>query len=108
MKMIKPHIKKGDTVEIISGESKGQRGRVIKVMPKEYKAFVEGEGIKKATKHSKPNAANPQGGIVHQDIAIHISNLMLVDGKGNKTRILHQRDKDGNKVRISKKTQEEI
>ena len=107
MKMTKPHIKKGDTVEVISGESKGQRGRVIKVMPKEYKAFVEGAGIKKATKHSKPNAANPQGGIVHQDIAIHISNLMLVDGKGNKTRIAHKRE-DGKKIRISKKTQEEI
>lgn len=106
--MIKPHIKKGDTVEIISGESKGQRGRVIKVMPKEYKAFVEGEGVKKATKHSKPNAANPQGGIVHQDIAIHISNLMLVDGKGNKTRIGFKRDEEGNKVRYSKKTQEDI
>ena len=79
MNMSKIHIKKGDTVEIISGESKGQRGRVIKVMPKDYKAFVEGEGIKKATKHSKPDAANPQGGIVHQDIAIHISNLMLID-----------------------------
>lgn len=106
--MIKPHIKKGDTVEIISGESKGQRGRVIKVMPADYTAFVEGEGIKKATKHSKPNTANPQGGIVHQDIAIHISNLMLVDGKGNKTRIGTKRNDDGKKVRYSKKTQEEI
>ena len=105
--MIKPHIKKGDTVEILSGESKGQRGRVIKVMPKDYKAFVEGEGVKKATKHSKPNAANPQGGIVHQDIAIHISNLMLVDAKGNKTRV-GSKIVDGKKVRYSKKTQEEI
>jgi large subunit ribosomal protein L24 len=106
-KMVKSHIRKGDTVEILNGESKGQRGRVVKVMPGEYKAFVEGEGIKKATKHSKPNTANPQGGIVHQDIAIHLSNLMLVDGKGNKTRIAHQR-KDGKAVRISKKSQEEI
>lgn len=106
--MIKPRIKKGDTVEIISGESKGQRGRVIKVMPSEYKAFVEGEGIKKATKHSKPNAANPQGGIVHQDIAIHISNLMLIDGKGNKTRIGSKIGENGKKIRYSKKTQEEI
>lgn len=107
MKMTKPHIKKGDTVEIISGENKGQRGRVIKVMPKEYKAFVEGEGIKKATKHSKPNAANPQGGIVHQDIAIHISNLMLIDTKGDKTRVGFKRE-DGKRVRISKKNQEAI
>ena len=106
-KTVKTHIKKGDTVEIISGESKGQRGRVIKVMPQEYKAFVEGEGIKKATKHSKPTTANPQGGIVHQDIAIHISNLMLIDGKGNKTRISRER-KEGKSVRISKKSQEEL
>ena len=106
MKMIKPHIKKGDTVEIISGESKGQRGRVIKVIPSDYKAFVEGEGIKKATKHSKPNAANPQGGIVHQDIAIHISNLMLVDSKGAKTRISFKKE-DGKRVRYSKKNKEE-
>ena len=108
MKIIKSHIKKGDTVEIISGESKGQRGRVIKVMPSKYKAFVEGEGIKKATKHSKPNAANPQGGIVHQDIAIHISNLMLVDAKGNKSRVGSKIGDDGKKVRYSKKTQEVI
>jgi large subunit ribosomal protein L24 len=106
-KMVKSHIRKGDTVEILSGESKGQRGRVVKVMPKEYKAFVEGEGVKKATKHSKPNTANPQGGIVHQDIAIHLSNLMLVDGKGNKTRIALQK-KDGKSIRISKKSKEEI
>ena len=105
---MKSHIKKGDTVEIISGESKGQRGRVIKVMPQEYRAFVEGEGIKKAVKHSKPNAANPQGGIVHEDIAIHISNLMLVDGKGNKTRIARKRNDDGKVVRVSKKTQEDL
>lgn len=108
MKAVKPRIKKGDTVEIISGESKGQRGRVIKVMPEKYKAFIEGEGIKKATKHSKPNAANPQGGIVHQDIAIHISNLMLVDAKGNKTRTGTKINEEGKKVRYSKKTQEVI
>ena len=108
MTMIKPHIIKGDSVEIISGESKGQRGRVIKVIPRDYRAFVEGEGIKKAVKHSKPNAANPQGGIVHEDIAIHISNLMLVDGKGNKTRIAKKQNEEGKNVRISKKSQEEL
>ncbi|MEQ8324646.1 MAG: 50S ribosomal protein L24 [Vicingaceae bacterium] len=101
------HIKKGDTVEILTGESRGQRGRVVKIMPREYKAFVEGEGIKKATKHSKPTTANPQGGIVHTDIAIHLSNLMLVDGKGNKTKITRNKV-DGKSVRISKKSQEEI
>lgn len=105
---MKIHVKKGDTVEILSGESRGQRGRVIKVMPEEYKAFVEGEGVKKAVKHSKPNTANPQGGIVHQDIAIHISNLMVVDGKGNKTRVGRKKDDKGNSVRFSKKTQEEL
>lgn len=105
---MKTNIRKGDTVEVISGESRGQRGRVIKVMPKSFTAFVEGEGIKKATKHSKPTTANPQGGIVHEDIAIHLSNLMVVDGKGNRTRVGYKKDKDGNKVRFSKKSNEDI
>ena len=68
MKNIKIHIRKGDTVEVLTGESKGQRGRVIKVVPEKYTAYVEGEGIRKASRHSKPTSANPQGGIVHKEI----------------------------------------
>ena len=105
--MAKLHVKKGDTVEIIAGESKGQQGRIIKVIPEKNRAIVEGEAIKKASKHTKPNSANPQGGIVHTDIAIHVSNLMVVDGKGNKTRIGRRKESDKN-IRYSVKTKEEI
>lgn len=107
MKVIKSHIRKGDTVVIISGESKGQTGRVIKVMPKEYRAIVEGEGIKKATKHSKPTAANPQGGIIHTDIPIHISNLKLAEVKSEKGKAISKAT-EGKKEKISKKKQEEV
>ena len=106
--MSKLHIKKGDKVKVLAGESKGEEGRVIKVYPSKMTAIVEGDGIKKATKHSKPNAANPDGGIVHQDIPIHVSNLAVVDGAGNATRIGRKKDEDGKLVRYSKKTQEVI
>ncbi len=106
--MAKLHVKKGDTVKVIAGESKGQTGRVIKVYPAKNRAILEGDNIAKAKKHSKPNAANPQGGIINTDIAIHVSNLMVIDGKGNATRIGRRKDADGNNVRYSKKSQEDL
>ena len=75
--MSKLHIKKGDTVYVNSGEDKGKTGRVLKVLVKEGRALVE--GINMVSKSTKPNAKNPQGGIVKQEAAIHISNLNLVD-----------------------------
>ena len=103
---MKIHIKKGDMVKILSGDDKGQTGKVLKVDVKNYRAYVEGKNM--ITKHTKPNAKNPQGGMVKQEASIHISNLMLVDAKGNATRIGRHLDENGKLVRYSKKTGEDI
>lgn len=104
----KLHIKKGDTVTVITGNYRGQKGRVLEVIRKTSRAIVEGVNLMK--KHTKPNAANPQGGIVEQEAAIHISNLMLVDPKtGERTRIGRRPDEStGKLIRYSKKSGEEI
>lgn len=107
--MAKLHIKKGDTVKVIAGESKGAQGEVIKVYPETSRAIVEGSDIKKISKHTKPNAANPNGGIVKEEAPIHISNLMVVDPKsGEPTRIGRKMDEAGKKVRYAKKSGEVI
>jgi len=104
---VKINIKKGDTVKVISGESKGKQGRVLRLDAETYRAVVEGANLMK--KHTKPNAENPQGGIIEQEAPIHISNLMLVDAKGNATRIgMKKEDKTGKSVRFSKKSGEVI
>lgn len=103
----KLHIKKGDTVVILSGESKGQKGKVLDVFAEKQRAIVE--GVNMVSKHSKPNADNPQGGIVKQEAPIHISNLMVVDpSSGDATRIGRRLNDKGNLVRYSKKSGEEI
>ncbi|WP_422448630.1 50S ribosomal protein L24 [Thermoanaerobacterium sp. DL9XJH110] len=100
--MTKVHIKKGDTVVVISGKDKGKKGKVIKVMPKDGKAIVE--GINMATKHKKPSAKMPQGGIIHQELPIYTSKLMLVCGKcQSATRVSRSILSDGTKVRVCKK-----
>ena len=107
--MAKLHIKKGDTVKVIAGESKGAQGEVKKVYPETSRAIVEGSDIKKISKHTKPNAANPDGGIVKEEAPIHISNLMVIDPKtGEPTRIGRKMDEEGNKVRYAKKSGEVI
>ena len=89
--MIKVKIIKNDTVIVTSGNSKGVKGKVIKVFPKENKAVVEGVNL--ISKHTKPNAANPQGGIIKQEAKIHISNLMLIDSKSaTPTKVGRRRD----------------
>mgnify|MGYP001974702337 FL=1 len=95
-------------VVVRTGNSKGVKGKVIKVFPKENKAMVE--GVNMISKHTKPNAANPQGGIIKQESKIHISNLMLIDPKsGNPTKVGRMRDKKTGKiVRFVKKTGEVI
>jgi large subunit ribosomal protein L24 len=104
---IKIKIKKGDTVKVISGVSKGKQGRVLRIDAEKGRAVVEGANLMK--KHTKPNAENPQGGIIEQEAAIHISNLMLIDAKGNTTRIGKKKDeKTGKSVRFSKKSGEVI
>mgnify|MGYP006302488877 FL=1 len=103
----KLHIKKGDTVVVITGVNKGQKGRVLEVVRKTNRAIVEGVNLIK--KHTKPNTENPQGGILEQEAPVHISNLMLVDPKsGEATRIGRKVNDQGELVRFSKKTGEEI
>ena len=105
--MSKLHIKKGDTVYVNAGEDKGKTGRVLQVLVKENRAIVEGINI--ISKHSKPNAQNPQGGIEQKEASVHISNLNLVDPKtGEPTRIGRKEDSKGNLVRYAKKSGEEI
>ncbi len=104
---VKLHIKKGDTVSVIAGDSKGQQGKVLKVEVAKQRAIVEGVNlVKKAT---KPNAKNPQGGIVEQEAPIHISNLQLLDPKSGKpTRVGRKVNAEGKLVRFAKKSGEEI
>ena len=104
---VKLHIKKGDQVQVIAGDSKGQQGKVLKVEAEKQRAIVEGVNIvKKAT---KPNAKNPQGGILEQEAPIHISNLMLIDPKSGKpTKVGRKKDAKGKLVRYAKKSGEEI
>jgi large subunit ribosomal protein L24 len=105
--MSKLHIKKGDTVYVNAGESKGKQGRVLRVLVKDQKAIVEGLNIVK--KSTKPSAKNPQGGIVEMEAPIHISNLNLIDPKSGKpTRIGRREGANGKLVRYAKKSGEEI
>ena len=105
--MKKLHIKKGDTVYVNAGNYKGETGKVLSVDPSKDRAIVEGVNIVK--KHTKPNAKNPQGGLVKMEAPIHASNLQLVDPKSGKaTRVGYKVNEDGKKVRISKKSGEEI
>ena len=105
--MGKLHIKKNDTVVVLAGEDKGKTGKVLKVLVDKNRALVE--GVNMVSKSTKPSAKNPQGGIVKQEAPIHISNLSLVDPKSGKpTRVGIKVAEDGKKVRIAKKSGEEI
>ena len=105
--MGKLHIKKNDTVVVLAGEDKGKTGKVLKVLVEKNRALVE--GVNMVSKSTKPSAQNPQGGIVKQEAPIHISNLSLVDPKSAKaTRVGIKVTEDGKKVRIAKKSGEEI
>ena len=99
-------IKSGDTVKIISGGSRGKEGTVISVDRSKDRVVVEGVNI--VTKHVKPNASNPQGGVVKVEAGIHISNVMVVDAAGNTTRVGRRRNDDGKLTRYSKKTNEDL
>lgn len=105
--MAKLHIKKGDLVFVNAGEDKGKTGRVLRVLVDKQRAIVE--GINMVSKSTKPNAKNPQGGIVKLEAPIHISNLNVVDPKGGKpTRIGRRLNDKGKLVRYAKKSGEEI
>ena len=105
--MSKLHIKKGDIVFVNTGEDKGKTGRVLQVLVDENRAIVE--GVNMVSKHTKPNAQNPQGGIEKKEASIHLSNLNVVDPKSGKpTRIGRKENGEGVLVRYSKKSGEEI
>ena len=100
-------IRKGDLVQVVAGDSKGKQGKVLEVLLKENRAIVEGANM--VSKHTKPNAANPNGGIIKKEGAIHVSNLMVVDPKSGKpTRVGKQKNAEGKTVRVAKKSGEEI
>jgi len=101
----KLHIKVGDAVKVISGEHKGQEGEVLAIDRLKERATVKGVNLVK--RHNKPDAKNPQGGIVEKEAGLHISNLMLVV-KGEPTRVGRKPNKDGKLVRYAKKTGEEV
>ncbi|TPN81305.1 50S ribosomal protein L24 [Aquimarina algicola] len=102
---IKLKIKSGDTVRVIAGDNKGQEGKVQKVLIDKNKAIVEGVNL--VSKHQKPSATNPQGGIVKKEAPIHISNLSLLTSNGETTRVGYRMEGD-KKVRFSKKSNEVI
>lgn len=107
MAMKKFHIKKGDKVRVLSGEDRGKEGTVLEMVTKTSKAIVEGINVVK--KHKKPDANNPQGGIVETEAPIYVSKLMLIDPATNEpTRVGRKLDENGKLVRYSKKTQEII
>jgi large subunit ribosomal protein L24 len=103
--MGKLKIKTGDTVRVIAGDHKGSEGKVLTVFIEKNKAIVEGVNMTK--KHMKPSAQNPQGGIVEKEAALQISNLSLINSKGETTRVGY-RVEDGKKVRYAKKSNEVI
>lgn len=104
-KNIKIHIKKGDTVKVIAGNSTGKSGRVLLIDPVKYRAIVE--GVNMVTKHKKPSANNPNGGIEKQEGSIHLSNLMLVDpSSGDATRVGRKLNEKGKLQRFARKSGE--
>ncbi|WP_299711804.1 50S ribosomal protein L24 [uncultured Tenacibaculum sp.] len=102
--MKKFKIKSGDTVKVIAGDHKGSEGKVLRILKDKDRVVVE--GVNMISKHTKPNAANPQGGIVKQEAPLHISNVALVeDGKAVRVGYKVEGDK---KVRVSKKSDKAI
>src|SRR4026207_479695 len=102
-------VKKGDTVEVIAGRDKGARGKVITAFPKLGKILVEGVNrVKKHTRIRTTNRGAKTGGIVTQEAAIDVSNVMVVDSNGKTTRIGYRFDEAGKKVRISRRTGEDL
>ena len=105
--MTKLKIKKNDTLVVLTGEDKGKTGKVLKVLVDKQRAIVE--GVNMVNKSTKPSAKNPQGGFVKQEASIHISNISLIDPKSGKpTRVAMKVNEEGKKVRVAKKSGEEI
>jgi large subunit ribosomal protein L24 len=100
------HVKKGDKVQIISGKDKGKQGVILEAYPSKNRVIVEGINVVK--KHSKPTQVNPQGGIVEQEAAIHVSNVMPLDPKSNEPTRVGYKVENGKKIRIAKKSGESL
>ncbi|MBW8350627.1 50S ribosomal protein L24 [Bacillus sp. IITD106] len=96
------HVKKGDKVMVITGKDKGKTGTVLAAFPKKDRVLVEGVNVVK--KHSKPSQDNPQGGIISQEAAIHVSNVMVLDPKTNEPTRIGYEEVNGKKVRVAKKS----
>jgi large subunit ribosomal protein L24 len=100
---VKIKIKKGDTVQVVGGNDKGKSGKVLEVIKEKNRVIVEGANM--VTKHVKPSASNPEGGINNTEAGIHISNVMLLDpASGKPTRVGRKEDENGKLVRFAKKT----
>lgn len=100
--MIKLKIKSGDTVKVIAGDHKGSEGKVLRVYREKNKAIVE--GVNMVSKHTKPSAKSPQGGIVKKEAPLHISNIALIDPKSKEATKVGTRVEGDKKVRFSKKS----
>jgi len=100
------HVKKGDTVVITAGKDKGKKGKVLQAFPTKERVIVE--GVNMVTKHQKPNQKVQQGGIIHQEAPLHISNVMLFDPKAKSGTRVRSEIKNDKKVRVSVKTGEVI
>jgi large subunit ribosomal protein L24 len=102
-------VKKGDTVLVIAGRDKGQRGKVLTAIPREDKVIVEGVNrVKKHTRIRTTQRGSKTGGIVTQEAPIHISNVMVIDSEGNPTRVGAREDDNGVKTRVSRRSGKEL
>lgn len=102
-------VKKGDTVLVVAGKDKGARGRVIQAYPETDRVLVEGIGrIKKHTRVSRTQRGAQSGGIVTQEAAIHVSNVMVIDADGKPARVGTRTDDEGRRVRVSRRTGKDI
>jgi large subunit ribosomal protein L24 len=95
-------IKKGDTVKVIAGDSKGKTGKVLQVLAKQNRVIVEGVNI--VSRHQRPSNAHPDGGIIKKEAPIHISNVQLVDPETNEATKVGYKFDDGKKLRYAKKS----
>jgi large subunit ribosomal protein L24 len=104
-----PKIKKGDEVVVVAGKDRGIKGKVIAVIPERNRVVVE--GINRAVKHTRLGTSArgaKTGGIEHVEAAIHISNVMVLDGDGKATRVGYRRDDDGKNVRVSRRSGKDL
>lgn len=104
--MTKLKVKSGDLVKVIAGDHKGSEGKIVKVFPDKNKVIVEGVNV--VSKHTKPSASSPQGGIVKKEAPIHISNVALVDKKTKEATKVGFKMEGDKKVRFSKKSNQVV